>query len=640
MIPNFSKSADTAAKANALLNSVVESISDARKTAATPPVQEEPPSSSPAQNNQDLADLIFGLDGEVPVSAPRLVNDFEEPETPPPIQQPEEEPVPVQEPQLSSTDTSPEPSPPVQPSPPHSVRREIVEVDTPLSSSSAPSKASLPDENQLLREIQQKTLAANAQLQKSSPNSSLRLRNAASASRKRINLHDISSPQLVQSSTSVDKIPAIALPVVQESRQQPVSKFAARLSLKKFRGSLKSRPATSGDESTSLSNAPSPVFRNNPPIAQRSPLSENTVYTTKNLKSNDSPSPSIRGFMSRFRKRNTIDASEERRPQINIQEVHYEHVPPVSPSNTVQLSPGLTRSDSMRRVAVEVPTTPKPSAMTPSQSQATVQPHLHPVVTEPATQQRGAPVSSPASSGSPASWEPSSRAQSPMPTQDDALKQFLNAAQTLGIDPATVDQILDRSKSLSSRSGALSPTAPSNASLNRSVSTSASQKQKATLPLSPRAQSPVSNRALSPALDWQNGGHGPQSSSRSDSPLVPMERLQIPRPRENAESSRLNGNSIIRRTLIYPSEGEHPDFSGLVRNTSRNQRRTSNLSMQSSRSVLDRVPTPPPPTRAKRFSANASPPVPRLPGSLSPSQGPEISISSGIESSRPSYDSS
>lgn len=125
----------------------------------------------------------------------------------------------------------------------------------------------------------------------------------------------------------------------------------------------------------------------------------------------------------------------------------------------------------------------------------------------------------------------------------------------------------------------------------------------------------------------------------------PTDQTHFRRPRETSDGQLVGGNSVVRRTLFFPSgNGSNSDLATLMRKASKSRRRASGTSMQSTRSVHDRVPTPPPPARAKRFSADPSPPVPRLPMSYSSqNQGGLLSTvptaEAGLEKTSSNYES-
>ena len=122
------------------------------------------------------------------------------------------------------------------------------------------------DQAQLMRQVQERTQAAMAQLRKSPQPGRLLPSLQPPGPRKKIHLQDISGPHLIQSSTSVDKLPAVpispataaakgreregreAVGEAQGHGQQRGVKFSFS---KRLRNTLKSRPTQpNGDEVT------------------------------------------------------------------------------------------------------------------------------------------------------------------------------------------------------------------------------------------------------------------------------------------------------------------------------------------------------------------------------------------------------
>ncbi|KAG8861930.1 hypothetical protein FRB96_002373 [Tulasnella sp. 330] len=178
-------------------------------------------------------------------------------------------------------------------------------------------------------------------------------------------------------------------------------------------------------------------------------------------------------------------------------------------------------------------------------------------------------------------------------THDDAaVKQLFEAASNLGLDRSALTDLLARSTSVSSKATGWNPAATrSNSLITANIPPAASPKTSDALLLDEglkRTPSTRTGAALSRVVEHPGG-------------LAPV-----------AHTDQL----IIRRTLIFPSDGE----SGLMRKgsaatarTSKKQKRASTTSVQSSHSVQDRVPTPPPKHASKRFSKERSPPLPSLP---------------------------
>jgi serine/arginine repetitive matrix protein 2 len=120
---------------------------------------------------------------------------------------------------------------------------------------------------------------------------------------------------------------------------------------------------------------------------------------------------------------------------------------------------------------------------------------------------------------------------------------------------------------------------------------------------------------------------GTATATATDEPtakLPPSSSLRPPEMRRGRESANAPRSAVLRRTLIFPSDAKAAgiDLGGLARKGSaRKSRRASAGSTLSSRSVHDRVPTPPPARSGggaaqRRFSKDTSPPVPTLPSSF------------------------
>jgi hypothetical protein len=183
------------------------------------------------------------------------------------------------------------------------------------------------------------------------------------------------------------------------------------------------------------------------------------------------------------------------------------------------------------------------------------------------------------------------------------LKQLFDAASNLGLDQAALNDLLARSPS------ATSSRAPKRRHDSQSVVESQPIATRSHLSIA-GARSPIASSR--PSID---------SRPSLDSVVrklddTPSQRLS---PFQSAVSE--DGNTVVRRTLIFPSDAKLASTDNTpIRKPSKKGRRTSggSLSVTSARSVHDRVPTPPPPRSPMQnmFIDKFSPPVPHLPHSL------------------------
>lgn len=574
----YLKHTDNTAKANALLDAVVDSIpplmhqvvdivqvNESERTHVSAP-------SSPARRNKDLADILFGTDDKSSA-------------TPKPTQiivAPHDQGVEVKDSipkELNST---------VHPA---TVGTEGIQ-ETIHSTISSSVRKPVPDSMDLIRQVQERTDAAMAQLHRS-PQQSRPAFYGAGVSRKRINLQDISSPFLVQSSTSIDKIPTV--PTSPLNSQTGLPRTTKLSFSKRLRNTLRSKPSPpNGDEITPwtidngsayASGSPRLVNRNLA-LSKSSLLSPgSTIDLTGNKMAISPPAsagPSLKNFMSRFRRKGQLDMTLENELRS-------------SSPNTTSQQPSPSPSSSFRRPSTA------PSSAPPLLYNGTFAKNPLPDVPISPSLSR-----QPTETPTLVALSPNTQASHATSLSDpNALKQFYDAAQNLGLDKSALNEFLARSQSRSK-----SPDWAST-SLGRSDSFSADN-----FPNAPREIEPP-DRSTSPAPEIYVE-HPVDLARKSSERQYAGSPVQTRRVREIADDHTNAGNAVVRRTLIFPSANGPPtDFSSLVRKASKARKRTSNLSAQSIRSVHDRVPTPPP-SRTKRLSIDPSPPVPILPTILSP----------------------
>ncbi|KAJ6455728.1 hypothetical protein C8R45DRAFT_585902 [Mycena sanguinolenta] len=479
-----------------------------------------------------------------------------------------------------------------QPVPPSSAS-----ASWPYQPSRNPSTPRLPQSAQehaeLAREVQRKADEAMVMLQKQPSTPNLALPSKAPTTRRRINPNQISTPFFLSASTSVDTIPLPSPPpsITMTSGQ---SKIGSRL--KRLRGSLRTKTAPTAEDVT-----PFPMdLRSPPPVqtarydstkfqAQGGPTSASATDSEGFKVPVPSPpasaGPGLKGFMARFRgKQRASETQTEfdyQRPQALAQHLSPHSSETVfSQATSSQSLNSHSPSDSVPILPPIKPRTPPP----PSTSMSAPVPPQHN-----STTRTTAPLYS---------SRPHQSVQSTHDTEadpSDAIKQLFDAASNLGLDQGALNDLLARSGSTSSRSdwtlkrnnsGVISrPDLPQENTQTGAPNRSNSQRTRLTVPTS----------------------EGVTQTSQSD---------HIRRPRENAPDK----SAVVRRTIIYPSDSRSStiDLSVLMRKHSSKSRRRASATSVSSRSVHDRVPTPPPPkaNTGRRFSDVTSPPVPSLTQSL------------------------
>ncbi|KAJ7738526.1 hypothetical protein DFH07DRAFT_841111 [Mycena maculata] len=502
--------------------------------------------------------------------------------------------------------------------PPHSpyeVPASSASATWPYQPSRNPSTPKLPQSPQehaeLAREVQRKTDAAMVALQKHPSSSTLALAPAKASTRKRISPNQISTPQLVSASTSVDTIP---LPSPSMTGGQ--SKIGSRL--KRLRGSLRAKTTLPTAEDIT----PFPMDLRSPPLVQSArydpakfrPPGGPTAASATELEGFKVPLPSppasagpgLKGFMARFRGKQRASETQA--------EIEYRGSQGRSGAETVSAQiPNWPSHQSINNHPPSDPTTsptiqPRPSpptsASTPTQS-TTPRPSTAPLYSSRIHQNT-----------------PSTEATDA--DESHAIRQLFDAASNLGLDQGALNDLLARSGSTSSRSTEWTM-------LTRNNSTAASRPE------------------LSPE-NFQGGENSRSNSHRSTT--IPTDTAEGQTPQPDHIRRPMDGASdksaVVRRTIIFPSESRSStiDLSVLIRKHSSRRRRASATSV-SSRSVHDRAPTPPPPraVTGRRFSTDiTSPPVPHLPQSLPPQTDrlliPPIQVADPSEkSSFTTYDS-
>lgn len=451
-------------------------------------------------------------------------------------------------------------------------------------------------------EVQQKVEAATLALRKRPSQEGLA--HSPSLSRgKRIDPSQISKPLLVSSSTSVDTI-ALKAPANSAGNGAGPSKIGSRF--KKLRGSLRVKNASTVEESpVSGLSAKSPVSQSaqcDPDkLKSPGPPTISSAATDSGRFKVNAPSPPVsagpglKGFMARFRKhRNTDMAHSAPSPMSSDPHPASPHFPasPLSPSTPSQRqftsSSGLSRTSSQGA----------PSASDSESISPTTGPQHH-------RNQFASSVSSTAPS-LPATSETNES------EDDSAIHQLFAAATNLGIDQGALNDLLKRSGSHSARTilDPASTTTRSNKDTEQHLTVP--QIQHPTL-----SSSSGSDYTATPGMFNSSPvsevlvGNGIDSAPAKDSGTSTTRRPEQLRQAKNVDTAI---NPVVRRTLIW-AEPRQSIADPLKRNRSR---RRASVQSTSSRSIHDRVPTPPPSKipQSKRFSHDVSPPVPQLPHAL------------------------
>jgi serine/arginine repetitive matrix protein 2 len=475
-------------------------------------------------------------------------------------------------------------------------------VNAGVSSPSAAGQRDKDNRQELAKEVQRKAEAAMAQLKKVPSSTKVN----EGSNRKRIDPSQISGPKLVSASTSVDTFPVRSpsaasgqLPAGQTSSSKLGSRF------KKLRGSLRSKPTLPlGDGSTlhpfdqtssadrSLAGTPDGP----PPFSATEPTRSKVMPQPHPA----TAGPSLKGFVSRFLKPRSGDTPEhERRKQ--------------TPTSSSPATPLYFAHQQAERHP-EVGNRRQIIRSAPSDNKS-FRPHT-PVSPE-------SPLPNPPPSAPPAPPSVHHDAGTARDVDDNALKQFIDAANNLGLDQTALTEFLNRSTSISSRR--------LTAHSSKHMSTASIGHDKS----NPTLVEPVPLLAASDRVG--------QPSPRPSGEFVgkaPVRRPLARKPDANA--------AIVRRTLIFPSEAKQstldPGTALRKSSSTRRRRSASATSMHSNRSLHDRAPTPPPPKTGRRFSSEQSPPLPHIPNSLlsqteAVSNVSQSSSAIPLEKSNSAYDS-
>lgn len=608
--PSRAMSPQNVSKANALLDSVVDSIQAPRlktssalsDTDVVANSSTDPETSSATRRKNALAQALFGAsDSDQSLTSPS--------------------PLPTDEPNAGSG--LPAERPPLIESSASVSARSLRETLSPSSPSvnasgliSSSSATGPPDKRQELAiEVQRRAKVAMADLNRMPSNP----KGNDASQRRRVEPGQISGPKLVSASTSVDTIPVRSESVASgqlsavQNQSPTSSKFGTRF--KKFRGSLRSKPTSdgsqypadlpsgNGDRSQAATPDVPPPFNATEPSRPKPAVAspQATVATT---------GPGLKGFVSRFlRPRSGETPEPDRRKQW-----------PAS-STSVPVSSYFAQQQSERHPEMRVSQQTTQSAPPDNKTfrpDTPVSPESSPVHKQP-----------PSAPPLPSSVPDASAARA---VDDGALKQFIDAANNLGLDQDALTELLSRSNTVGSRLTAQSSKHLSTTSGDRRYGKSDPPPSE---PAPPSAPGSTAQRSLV------------QTPRRPSDETVEKAPIRRPLARNGAPSESAN-STIVRRTLIFPSEARQPtpEPGASLRKSSSTRRRrsTSAVSVHSNRPLHERVPTPPPPkSPGRRFSAEQSPPMPHIPNSLLAQtetiNAPQSAPAVPLEKSNSAYDS-
>lgn len=496
------------------------------------------------------------------------------------------------------------------------------------------------DQETLAVEIQRRAEAATAALRKTPSVPKFQQENGgngaaatATTPKKPIRTRQISTPRLEFASSSMETIPLAAAAAAASPN---TSKIGNRF--KRLGGTLRAkksvptgeevspfpldlRPSPASSSATHNTEPPSSSTLQVPAVTQPVSAAEPSGRFKTTVPSPPaSAGPTFKGFMARFRKQRSTDKSPEQSPARSTQPLTPHRLSPEPTSSGPPSRQGTLSSSQSRGHG--------PSSTPPTEHTGFAVSSSTDVVTE-----QGVLRSSPVPMRQPlppSSHESASSASGSVGSMgnDEAIKQLFAAASNLGLDEGAINELLSRSGSISS---ARSPLGRNASLASRHTATARPSLDSAVqMPMTPiitesrpstegytyRSVPPADGGRLSTDVfrpsppKEEDGGLGRKMSTRA-------------RSREEGSSGDRKRNTVIRRTVIFPSDPRFTvnDITALLQRnpSSRQRKRASTSSIQSKHSsVHDRAPTPPP-NRAvavKRFSVEPSPPVPRLPAFL------------------------
>ena len=645
------------AKANALLNSVIDAIESPRMS----PVLLTPQSSmqsqsqdssespaisesvdSPTRRHRDLAKALFG---------PQEPAD--DPSTPVPhpvLHTPTTSPLQISrsvstEGTLTSNGST---------STPHLLRTpEMPGGRLFMGQLSSPSlTVPIPDDDELAKQVLAKVEAATMALRKSPSNPKFPDGLGPPippATKRKVDRDQISSPTLLSASMSVDTIATQPTTPIDPPNSGSLSSSSGTLRLgqrfRKFRGTLKGKPMPSGGEvspfpadlqpTTSISPATSPNMLNHIPIhpgdvsiastehsGSLSAVSTTTVTVEQRVSPTPIPSssgPSLKGFMARFRK-NKDKGGDNLLTTKNAN------------GNGLMLPPGSPGTNSSSLHLSPNPSTPQPHSAPPTRLSFSGRRS-----TSIKAKKRSEDLSLLAATMSSNNTTASEHEMDEENEDQIALRQLWGAASQLKLDPAALNNLVARSPSNVSKSSTWSKSITRSSLLpgrkSKPVDTLQEEGPPSSRPSFSEGRSSleglqrVSSKVAGPVIRKLSIKKHSNSARRKDEtpaqqtglaglrPQQPKQDASQPQPRVHQSSQPGEGsnprNTIVRRTIIIPSEtkGLPPDIQNLLRKSSTKRRRSA--SAASTHSVQDRAPTPPPPksgpgVSGRRFSTDVA----------------------------------
>ena len=641
------------AKANALLDSVIDSIESPRMGPAllTPQssmqsqsqdIPESPVVSefmdSPTRRNRDLADALFGP--QDPVDAPVTVvpHSALHLPTPSPLQ--------------ISRSVSTEGTLTSTASTPHLLRTPEMTGGRLFMGQRSSPNLTIPDDDELAKQVLAKVEAATMALRKSPSNPKFPDGLGPPippATKRKVDRDQISSPTLLSASLSVDTIPLQpTTPIDPPSSGSGLSSSGTlRLGqrFRKLRGTLKAKPLPTGEEvspfpvdlkpTKSISPATSPNLLHHPLVqpgdvsisstehsGSLSVLSATTVTMESQLSPTPTPSSSgqgLKGFMARFRK-NKDKGGDGNLLTVKNASVNGLMLPPGSPStNTNSLhspsngSPPQSHSAPTTRLSFSG----KRSNSTRVKKRSEDLGHM--------------------TASMPTNMATTSEQEIGEEDEDQvALRQLWDAASQLKLDSAALNNLVARSPSNVSKSStwtkSMTRTSLVPGRKSKPIDTLQEEGSSSSRPSFSEGRPSfeglqrVSSKVAGPVIRKLSIKKHSNSVRRKDETptqqtgltgLRPQQpKPDTPQPQARAQQStpqpdeRSNPrNTIVRRTIILPSEtkGLPPDVQNLLRKGSTKRRRSA--SAASTHSIQDRAPTPPPPkngpgVNGKRFSTD------------------------------------
>ena len=632
-------------KANALLDSVIDTIESPRMGAVslTPQsstqsqsqdIPESPPVSevdSPTRRNRDLADALFGPQDSVDAPATPV---------PHPVLR-----VPTTSPLQISRSVSTEGTLTSNASTPHLLRTPEMPGGRLFMGQLSSPNLTVPDDDELAKQVLAKVEAATMALRKSPSNPKFPDGLGPPippATKRRVDRDQISSPTLLSASMSVDTISLQPTTPIEGSNSGSGLSSSGTLRLgqrfRKFRGTLKAKPLPTGGEvspfpvdlkpSESISPATSPnllttslVHPGDASISSTEHSGSQSVMsaTTVTMEPHASPSPptpsssgpSLKGFMARFRK-NKDKGGDSNLLTTKNAKGNGSMLPPGSPgpnASSLHLSPNH----------------PPPQAHSAPPTRLSFGDRRSNSIK---LKKRSEDLSQLSASMSAIKAAASEQGVGEEDEDQIALRKLWDAASQLKLDSAALNNLVARSPSNVSKTSTWSRAVARTSLLpgrkNKPIDGLQEEGPPSSRPSFSEGRSSleglqrVSSKVAGPVIRKLSIKKHSNSVRRKDEIATgltgiraqqPKQDAPQPRPQQQPEDKHNPRNTIVRRTIIIPSEakGLPPDIQNLLRKGSTKRRRSA--SAASTHSLQDRAPTPPPPkngpgVNGKRFSTD------------------------------------